>query len=196
MSTLTCSRRCRWFLCALGLLVLGALGSGAADRAVAAPAGGASGLVRFAVVGDYGIAGPEEASVAALIQSWHPDFVITTGDNNYPDGGADTIDANIGQYYHSYIAPYLGGYGVGAPSNAFWPCMGNHEWETPNAQPYLDYFTLPNNERYYDVARGTVHLFAVDSDLSEPDGNTSTSVQGAWLQSRLAAAAEPWKLVY
>ena len=56
--------------------------------------------VKIAVIGDYGDAGPSEAAVANLIKGWSPDFIITTGDNNYQDGGADTIDANVGQYFH------------------------------------------------------------------------------------------------
>src|SRR5262245_17274080 len=58
---------------------------------------------RFAVIGDYGSAGPVEADVAALVKSWNPDFIVTVGDNNYTSGSAATIDANIGQYYHDYI---------------------------------------------------------------------------------------------
>ena len=53
---------------------------------------------------------------------------------------------------------------------------------TARWRPYLDYFTLPGNERYYDVAIGPVHLFAVDSDPREPDGNTEGSVQARWLR--------------
>ncbi len=151
---------------------------------------------RFAIVGDYGVAGQAEADVSTLIHGWAPDFVITLGDNNYPDGGADTIDMNIGQYYHDFIYPYVGGYGQGAPYNEFFPTLGNHDWDTPNAQPYLDYFALPNNERYYDYAWGPIHFFVVDSDPREPDGTDSGSVQAAWLQARLAAATEPWKVVY
>lgn len=41
-----------------------------------------------------------------------------------------------------------------------------------------------------------MRLLALDTDASEPDGITPTSVQAQWLQSRLAAATEPWKLVY
>src|SRR5690606_107620 len=41
-------------------------------------------LTRFAVIGDYGEDGPEEAAVAALVRSFGPDFVVTAGDNNYP----------------------------------------------------------------------------------------------------------------
>ena len=151
---------------------------------------------RFAVIGDYGSAGQSERDVANLVKSWSPDFIITTGDNNYPSGAASTIDQNVGQYYHDYISPYFGSYGAGASLNRFFPSLGNHDWYTTGAQPYLNYFTLPNNERYYEFISGPVHLFAVDSDPSEPDGTTRNSVQAAWLQNRLAAAPEPWKLVY
>jgi len=34
--------------------------------------------VRFAVIGDYGLAGKEAADVANLVKSWNPDFIITT----------------------------------------------------------------------------------------------------------------------
>jgi tartrate-resistant acid phosphatase type 5 len=153
-------------------------------------------LARFAVIGDFGLAGPGEAAVAALVGRFKPDFIITVGDNNYPDGAAETIDVNIGQYFHDFIAPYTGQFGAGAAENLFFPSLGNHDWRTAGAGPYLDYFTLPGNERYYDFARGNVHLFAVDSDPSEPDGITDESVQGHWLRAALAAATEPWRIVY
>jgi len=62
--------------------------------------------------------------------------------------------------------------------NAFFPSLGNHDWYTSGAAPYLSYFALPGNERYYDFVRGPVHFFAIDSDGHEPDGNTATSKQG------------------
>ena len=152
--------------------------------------------IRFAVIGDFGIAGQPEADVANLVKSWNPDFITTVGDNNYPSGGALTIDQNIGQYYHDFIYPYAGSYGAGATANRFFPVPGNHDWYTPNAQPYLDYFTLPNNERYYDFVQGPVHFFMLDSDANEPDGITSASTQASWLQNRLAASTSKWKLVF
>lgn len=153
-------------------------------------------MVRFAVIGDFGLAGQPEADVANLVKSWNPDFITTVGDNNYPSGGASTIDQNIGQYYHAFIYPYTGSYGAGATENRFFPVLGNHDWSAPNAQPYLDYFTLPNNERYYDFVQGPVHFFMLDSDANEPDGITSASTQATWLQNRLAASTSKWKLVY
>ena len=102
---------------------------------------------RFAVIGDYGTGRQNEADVAAMIKSWKPDLIITTGDNNYPDGAAETIDENIGRFFHEFIAPYKGSYGNGAQENRFFPSLGNHDWHAKDAQPYLDYFTLPGNER-------------------------------------------------
>jgi hypothetical protein len=154
-------------------------------------------LIHFAVIGDYGKAGESEAAVAEMVLSWEPDFIITTGDNNYNHGEASTIDQNIGQYYQSYIYPYYGEYGEGAEeSNRFFPSLGNHDWETEGAQPYLDYFTLPGNERYYDFVEGPVHFFSIDSLANEPDGIDGDSVQAEWLREALADSTSAWQLVY
>ncbi len=151
--------------------------------------------IRFAVIGDYGIAGQAELDVANQVKSWDPDFIVTVGDNNYPTGSADTIDVNIGQYYHDFIYPYIGSYGAGAASNRFFPILGNHDWYTENAQPYLDYFSLPGNERYYDFVQGSVHFFMLDGDPVEPDGNSAASIQAQWLQNALSASTSPWNIV-
>ena len=44
--------------------------------------------------------------------------------------------------------------------------------------------------------RGSVELFALDSDPSEPDGTTADSVQAHWLEARLKASVAPWRVVY
>lgn len=161
----------------------------------AAPVPGAGDAVRFAVIGDYGMEGEPAAAVAAMVGSWEPAFVVTTGDNNYPDGSAETIDRNVGQYYSRYIGGYSGAFGPGAPENRFWPVLGNHDWVVGYPEPYLGYFTLPGNGRYYSLERGPVALFALDSMPGEPDGIDAASAQAAWLQSALAASAAPWKIV-
>jgi hypothetical protein len=153
------------------------------------------GTTTLAVIGDFGDAGQPEADVATLVNSWNVDYVLTVGDNNYPNGEASTIDENIGQYYQQYIGNYSGSYGIGTTENRFFPSPGNHDWNTNTLQPYLDYFTLPGNERYYDVELGLVHLFALDSDPHEPDSRSATSTQATWLQSQMSSATAPWKLV-
>lgn len=151
---------------------------------------------RFAVIGDYGLSGTAEEDVANLVNSWNVDFIITLGDNNYPDGKASTIDENIGQYYHQYIYPYVGSYGEGSNVNRFFPSLGNHDWRTNPPQPYYNYFDLPDNERYYDFVWGDIHFFALDSDTDEPDGVSENSVQGQWLQNALSTSISTWNVVY
>jgi hypothetical protein len=150
----------------------------------------------IAVIGDFGTPEPAADSVAALVASWKPDLVATTGDNNYPNGGADTIDANIGKRYHAFIGSYTGRFGAGATENRFFPALGNHDWETAGAVPSLEYFALPGNERYYEVNKGLVDLFVVDSDPHEPDGVTHVSTQAAWLRDRLKASKAPYRFVF
>jgi hypothetical protein len=163
-------------------------------------------LTRFAMIGDYGDDSSGELAVANLVKSWNPEFITTQGDNNYPDGEASTIDANIGKYYHEYIYNYQGVYGAGSPTPRFFPTLGNHDWHTrPGGLPvpYLDYFTLPGpgftnssgNERYYEFRWGDIHFFMIDSDDDEPHGRSHPSVQSQWMQGAVAASDAPWKFV-
>ena len=139
--------------------------------------------VRFAVIGDFGLAGPHEQAVADLVHSWHPDFIVTTGDNNYPNGARETMAQNVLQYYGDEVRQHR-----------FFPALGNHDWRS-GIDAHLETFDLPGNERYYDVLWGPVHLFILDSDTNEPDGIDADSPQAQWLRRELAASSAPWKLV-
>ncbi|MFI5317018.1 MAG: metallophosphoesterase family protein [Myxococcota bacterium] len=151
--------------------------------------------LRVAVIGDFGGDNAAEAQVAAMVAGWTPDLVVTVGDDNYPSGAAETIDRNIGKYYAAFIAPYRGAFGPGGTVNRFFPTLGNHDWGTPGAQPYLDYFELPGNERYYELERGSVALFFLDSDRHEPDGVARDSAQARWLRDALARSTAQHKWV-
>jgi len=179
----------------LTILLVAYTAPSAASSSSAAPALAAGG-VRFAAIGDYGSNSSNELAVANLIKSWNPEFIITLGDNNYSSGSASTIDTNIGKYYHDYISPYIGSFKPGSSNNRFFPALGNHDWMTSGAVPYLNYFVLPNNERYYTFTQGPVEFFAIDSDSHEPDGISVTSAQAAWLHQRLSASTAVWKIVY
>lgn len=151
--------------------------------------------VRFAVIGDYGVDNADELAVADLVRTrLQPDFVVTGGDNNYL--GADLIDRAIGKYYHDFIGYYTGDFGAGAISNRFFPALGNHDWFSGSGySAHTNYFTLPGNERYYDLVRGPVHLFVLNSDPNEPDGTSATSQQALWFSNRIANATAPWRVV-
>lgn len=150
----------------------------------------------FAAFGDYGQAGPETFKLAEMVDSWSVDFIVTLGDNNYQDGAAETIDTNIGQYFHRYIGNYTGDYNRGSPENRFFPSIGNHDWNRSDGyEPYLDYFTLPGNERYYDVDFGFLHLFILNSDDHEPDGVGLSSAQAQWFHETISQSTAEWNVV-
>ncbi|MBK5266704.1 MAG: tandem-95 repeat protein [Acidimicrobiia bacterium] len=164
---------------------------------------GQPGSVRFGLVGDLGDGNPNEAAVAQLISGLGPEFIITLGDNSYGPAGQD---ANVGKNYAAYMGNYDGAFGQGSALNRFFPALGNHDIEDGGGlADYLDYYTLPGggivssntsgNERYYDIVQGPVHIFFLDTDPSEPDGNTASSVQAAWLQAQLAVSTSPWNIV-
>jgi len=194
---------------AIGMLVavLAGLGEHSASAADRPP-------LRVAVIGDFGNdarganspadpASPHarrnqhQAAVADLVAGWEPDVVVTTGDNNYPRGEADTIDANVGKYYARFIGAYRGDHGPGETENRFFPVLGNHDWDAPGAgcAAYLDYFSLPGNERYYDVVRGPVHFFMLDSDSREPDGVGIGSAQHRWFVERITSSTAAFQVV-
>jgi hypothetical protein len=149
---------------------------------------------KFAVIGDYRGGDTNALKVSQLVRSWNPDFVVTTGDNYRPAQG--TIDFQVGQFYHEFIFPYVGSYGLGDMVNRFFPAIGNHDVEGTGLIDYLNYFSLPGNERYYDFVKGDCHFFILNSDYTEIDGNTSSSIQGVWLQNLLAASLSKYKLVF
>ncbi len=202
------------------------MGQGGVVRAAAAAAMALSGMLpgraaaadRFAVVGDFGNASTNELAVANAIKAINPNFVTTLGDNNYLNNGAPAgWDGAIGDFYHPFIryaatgsgskyAP--GGSAAGShtqpATNQFFPVLGNHDWDS-SATGYTDYFDLPsltptpgNTERYYDVVKGNVHFFMLDSDSRETDGIGTTSTphtQYDWFTSAIAASTSTWNIV-
>ncbi|WP_192250568.1 metallophosphoesterase [Mesorhizobium silamurunense] len=167
----------------------------AQDYAVSvAPTAAPQVLYRYAVFGDYGdtdLSG--EKAVSAMVHAWNVDFILTIGDNVY---APQVMDAAVGQQYHDYIGNYQGAYGSGSAINRFFPTLGNHEYNEGNVTNYLNYFTLPDNERYYDFQVGPVHFFALNSNKQEPDGRSSTSVQGHWMQNLLANSNAGFDVAY
>ncbi len=158
--------------------------------------------INFAVIGDFGSNTKGEAAVAKKVKEHEPEFVITVGDNNYTQGCWSSIDSNIGKYYSQYIGNYKGKYGNGSEENRFFPTLGNHDWYAKNSclyhgtLPYLEYFTLPGNGRYYDFVKGPIHFFALDSDPHEPDGATKNSEQHKWLESAIKKSTSPFNIAY
>ncbi len=164
-------------------------------------------ITTFAAIGDYGEDNAANTNVSAMVDGWQPEFIITLGDNRQDNVAYDNA---VGSRYCNYLADINGG--VNCPSgtspvNAFFPSIGNHEYDDgAGIDDYLNYFLLPGNnvpgssssgnERYYDFIRGPVHFFVINSDSREPDGTGSNSIQAQWLQAQISASPASWQVVY
>jgi hypothetical protein len=114
----------------------------------------------FAVVGDFGSGTRNEAAVASMIASWHPDFVLTVGDNAYPLGSPGLLDRDV-----------FGPYAAVMRASAWFPALGNHDVKARNGQPELDAFHSLGNERWYRFTWGNAAVAVLDSDVSVGPGS-------------------------
>jgi Calcineurin-like phosphoesterase len=135
-------------------------GSGVLARGTfrAAPAGAAR--FTFAVVGDFGSGNKNETAVASLIESWHPDFVLTVGDNAYPLGSPGLLDRDI-----------FGPYAAIMRESAWFPALGNHDVKANGGRPELDAFHSLGSERWYRFTWGDAAVVVLDSDVSVAPGS-------------------------
>ena len=114
----------------------------------------------FAVVGDFGSGSVNETAVAAMIESWHPDFVLTVGDNAYPLGSAELLDRDT-----------FGPYAAVMRESAWFPAFGNHDVKADGGQPEVEAFHSLGNERWYRFTWGNAAVVVVDSDLTVGPGS-------------------------
>jgi hypothetical protein len=133
----------------------GALADGAFR---AAPVGAAK--FTFAVVGDFGSGNANETAVASMIESWHPDFVLTVGDNAYPLGSAALLDRDI-----------FGPYAAVMRESAWFPALGNHDVKADGGKPELEAFHSLGSERWYRFTWGNAAVVVLDSDVSVAPGS-------------------------
>ena len=155
--------------------------------------------VLFAVIGDYGRAGENEEAVAELVKGWDPDFILTTGDNNYQYGEYATLYQNIGQYYCDFIYNFdapeeyrCQGKAFAEETMRFFPSPGNHDELGPlGLEPYLNYFTLPGEEQYYSFSWGDVAFYSLNS-LESAD----YEIQKQWLAAEIKRSQKAFQVVY
>jgi hypothetical protein len=139
----------------------------------------------FVVIGDSGTGSSAQVAVAAQMLALNPDFMLHTGDVIYPDGQPGGYDQFFFPQYGSLVNHL-----------PVFPSLGNHDYQTPGGQPYLDVFYLPagspGGERYYSFDWGDAHFVALDSNLS----GSQRSDMLQWLESDLAATTATWKFAF
>src|SRR5262249_32476558 len=113
-----------------------------------------------AVVGDLGNGNANELAVAALIESWRPDFVLTVGDNAYPQGAVGLLDRTI-----------FGPYAAVMRQSAWFPALGNHDVKADGGKAELDAFHSLGAERWYRFTWGNAGVVVLDSTVSVARGS-------------------------
>src|SRR5581483_10806821 len=85
----------------------------------------------------------------------------------------------------------------------FFPAPGNHDYETPNAIPYLTVHSVPTDGvppidrgRYYSFDWGNVHFVSLDGHQSLERAVVGTGSMLKWLQADLRSTQQFWKIVY
>jgi 3',5'-cyclic AMP phosphodiesterase CpdA len=72
------------------------------------------------------------------------------------------------------------------------PAPGNHEYYTPGAQGYFDYFGSAAGRGYYSLTLGAWHVVSLDSNLK----GAAQQAQLEWLKADLAASGARCTLAY
>ncbi len=134
------------------------------------------------VFGSSGADTDEQRGLAELMGRLEVDAVVHTGDLATPQSTEEALDAQFAAVYPSSITA------------RFYPVPGPEEYAAENARPYLEYFDLPkqalapaDNERYYSVDIGTIHLVALDSNRPLDEASFSrTDDMADWLDQDLA----------
>ncbi len=109
--------------------------------------------------------------------------VITLGDNTYPNG-------ELKEFNDCYAPTW------GAFRQQTHPSPGNHEYRTPDAGGYFQYFAEragPEQRGYYRWQFGKWRIFSLHSYLKAPE---KQAAQLAWLKKELASTPAGCTLAY
>jgi tartrate-resistant acid phosphatase type 5 len=171
--------------------------------------------LRFIVFGDWGRNGEDNQKQVAqemgvVAKKFKPDFIISTGDNFYPNGVRSTRD-------HNWLASYEDIYTAHSLQSDWYPVLGNHDYKG-DPQAEIDYSAVDRRwnmpARYYtktffingDSTLGVMLIF-IDTTpfLSESyQGDDlhvkgqDTAAQRLWLEKTLGDASPniKWKFVF
>jgi hypothetical protein len=163
---------------ACALLVAGGCG----ERGTAARGEPPASLPSFAAVGtgvtaiavgDLAHQFSADDEVGTLMSRLTFSAFITLGDNAYPDGALTT--------YNAYWAPVFGRF-----DSLVRPTPGNHDYTTPGAAGYKEYFSAhapayPDSAEYYAYTLGPWRWYSLNSSIR----SDTASAQYKWLRSEL-----------
>jgi hypothetical protein len=140
-------------------------------------------LLRYAVIGDWGIGDRSQFETAKKMFEVHQstpfEFILTVGDNIYPDGKA-------GNFIKKFEKPYEPLLSANVP---FYASLGNHDVEGGRQEQTRYPFFNMGSENFYQICKGNdlVDSFMLDSTNFDER-------QKSWLISSLKASTAKWKI--
>ena len=173
----------------------------------------------FFVIGDYGTGKPPQYEIAQTMwrefekrrSSDNPvRFVLTTGDNIYPDRFLGLVEISKGEKDRDWEEKFFEPYELLLRQIPFYPTVGNHdrrgqpEEVNEDLTTFLDNFFFPSNvtmPHYAFSFGGLADFFALDTTAMWTQrplvgSLTERGGQFRWLQAVLARAQAPWKIAY
>lgn len=160
--------------------------SGPAGRATRAKPSDATALAVGDIARCSNLGDETTAAIATRLLAGAPKAaVLTLGDHAYPDGSRLA-------FAECYQPSW------GRLTSRVHPAPGNHDYVTPEASAYFDYFGAAAGARgkgWYSYQLGTWHVVALNSNCSVV-GCGPTSAQVRWLQSDLAHHRSRCTLAY
>jgi hypothetical protein len=163
------------------------LASAAVVLLSAEPGAGQTAAVTLVGAGDISRCDFDGDTATARLVASIPGTVFTAGDNAYKKG-------TLYQFRHCYDPTW------GRFKWRTRPAVGNHEYRTPGADGYFDYFGAKAGERgkgYYSYDRGAWHIVALNSECEHLRGGCRwDSPQLRWLRRDLSAHPSRCTLAY
>jgi hypothetical protein len=112
--------------------------------------------------------------------------VFTTGDNAYGNGSSSDFRECYGPSWGRHL-----------PRTR--PAPGNHDYKTPGARGYFQYFGSragDPDKGYYSYDLGSWHVVVINSNCAEVRGCHAGSAQERWLRTDLAASSKQCTAAY
>ncbi|MCB0214249.1 MAG: metallophosphoesterase family protein [Anaerolineae bacterium] len=157
-----------------------------------APSVGSDTPFTFIAFGDYGNGSAAQKRLRNQMRRDSFRFMLTTGDNSQGEGTYQQLDRMVFQVYETIFSQV-----------PVFPALGNHDYLTDQAAPYLNIFDVPQNarqekdvKRYYSFTYGNVEFIVLDTTpLVKASDPSTCEAMLHWLHQELSPSSQFWKIV-
>lgn len=134
----------------------------------------------------------QEQQVVQGFSQINPERILLLGDNQYENGSLQKYNSAFKSVFLQYSSMLL-------------PSPGNHEYETPEASGYFNYFNGigvltgaagSRGQGYYHTKIGNWSVYSLNSNCQKIGGCAEDSQQYGWLKNELSNDKSICKLAY